>query len=128
MKIKGYTDGRPFEFEENIAAAISRLCDFFTGYNPVIEEEEDAVIATSATQTVLFRGTPNEVACLKEASKLVIAKHDELSKSRATDSPSSYLVRREMERLKIDIIASMTFRTECAPKSTLQEAYSKIGS
>lgn len=128
MKVKGYTDGLPFEVEENIAAAISRLCDLFTGYNPVIEEEEDAVIATSATQTVLFRGTPEEVVCLKEASKLVITVHDELNKIRTTDSPSSYLVRRTMENLKTDIIASMTFRTQCAPKSTLQEAYSKIGS
>lgn len=128
MKIKGWTNGKPLELEENIAAAISRLCDIFTGYNPAVEEEEDAVIAVNATQTALFRGTPQEVACLKEASKLIIAKHDELSRSRATDSPSSYLVRRAMENLKIDIISSMTFRTECAPKSTLQEAYSKIGS
>lgn len=126
MKIKGWTNGSPFELEENIAAAISRLCDVFTGYNPELEYENDKITATNATQAVLFRGSSEEMVCLKEAAMLIVLKRDKLSKSLAADSPSSFLVRREMDSLKMDIIASMTFRETCSRKSTLQEAYGKI--
>ena len=121
MRIKGAMNDNPFKCDENVTMAIYRLCDVFIRPNPQITEEDDAVIVTNDIGTILFRGTPAEMCLFKEALKLVVKRYERVQKI-GNGSPSSHLVRIEMDNAKDDIADAMEFKKQCAPQSSLSEA------
>lgn len=127
MKTKGVMDDDPFAAEDTVVMAIYTLCDLYMRANPRITVEEAAVVAECEAGTISFTGTPDEMHCFKEVAKLVVDKYDRIRSSLASDSPSLCLVRKGMDDLKIDIVASLSSNKQCAPGSSVGESYRRIG-
>jgi len=117
----------PFQVEEIVVMAIYRLCDVFMHGNPQITEEANSVIATNNSGTVLFRGNPAEMRLFKEALTLVVKRYERIKKiETGNGSPAGHLIRIEMDNAKDDIADAMEFKKQCAPKSSLGEAFHQM--
>ncbi len=121
MKIKGMIDEVPMDYIGSFEDAVTLLCDMFERTQPLIEEEDVAVVASCKDGAVVFLGDKTEMGLLKETARLFRDEHKRLAEG-AQHSPSDDPIPVKMQELHLNIGRALSYRHQCAPQMSLREA------